>query len=63
MQDALLTVREVADRLKVSTATIYKLCASGELTFTRISTHAIRLSPVDVAEFVGRRGLTVSPHR
>jgi excisionase family DNA binding protein len=34
--DALLTVREAASALKVSTATVYKLCGSGELDHVRI---------------------------
>lgn len=31
-----LTVREVARRLRVSTATVYKLCARGELVHVRV---------------------------
>jgi excisionase family DNA binding protein len=32
----MLTVREVARLLRVSTATVYKLCASGELAHVRV---------------------------
>ena len=41
--DRLLTVREVATRLGVSTSTIYKLCAQGRLVHVRVS-NAIRVS-------------------
>jgi excisionase family DNA binding protein len=33
--ERMLTVREVANALRVSTATVYKLCASGKLTHLR----------------------------
>jgi len=39
----LLTVREVAKRLRVSTATVYALCRAGELEHHRVS-NAIRIS-------------------
>jgi excisionase family DNA binding protein len=48
----LLTVKETAERLKVSTATVYALCESGRLAFARISTHAIRIAASDLARFV-----------
>jgi excisionase family DNA binding protein len=50
----LLTVKEVAARLRTSTATVYGLCERGELVYVRVSTHAIRISERDVAEFVHR---------
>jgi excisionase family DNA binding protein len=50
----LLTVKEVAARLRTSTATVYGLCERGELAYVRVSTHAIRISEMDVAEFVHR---------
>jgi excisionase family DNA binding protein len=37
--DALLTVKEAAARLKVSTATVYALCETGRLARVRVSTH------------------------
>jgi excisionase family DNA binding protein len=49
----LLTVREVAARLSVSTATIYALCDRGELPHIRIS-NAIRISPADLETFLNR---------
>jgi len=42
--ERLLTVREAAARLGVSTSTVYKLCAQGRLAHVRIS-NAVRLSP------------------
>ncbi len=39
----LLSVREVAARLRVCTSTIYKLCAEGKLQHARVS-NAIRIS-------------------
>ncbi len=47
----LLTVREVAARLRVSTATVYALCATGRLPHARISTHAIRIFEEDLDGF------------
>lgn len=48
---ALLSVREVAARLKVSTASIYKLCDSGQLAHSRIGS-AIRISEDALADFL-----------
>jgi excisionase family DNA binding protein len=50
----LLTVRAVAARLGVSTATLYGLCARGELRHVRIS-NAIRIEPAEVEAFIVRR--------
>jgi excisionase family DNA binding protein len=44
----LLTVKEAAERLKVSTATVYALCEAGRLAFVRISTHSIRIAAADL---------------
>ena len=52
--ERMLSVREVAKRLSVSTATVYKLCDDGKLPHTRVS-NAIRLRPEDVAAFVEAR--------
>jgi excisionase family DNA binding protein len=49
----LLSVREIAARLGVSTATVYKLCDCGELPYVRVS-NAIRVAPADLAEFIAR---------
>jgi excisionase family DNA binding protein len=50
--DSLLTVKEAARRLKVSTATVYALCESGRLAYLRISTHAIRIADGDLGRFL-----------
>ncbi len=51
----LLTVKEAAGRLRISTATVYGLCARGELGHVRISTNAIRILEEDLIGFVRRR--------
>ena len=53
---ALLTVREVAARLRVSTATIYRLCDSGQLEHVRIS-NAIRVSEATLVAYLKRGGV------
>jgi len=50
--DLLLTVKEAARRLKVSTATVYALCESGRVAHVRISTHSIRIRRADMVQFV-----------
>jgi len=50
----LLTVRQVAERLGVRTATVYRLCDEGELPHIRVL-HAIRIAPGDVETFIGMR--------
>ncbi len=53
----LLSVRTVAARLAVSIATVYKLCAAGELVHVRIS-NAVRVAPADLTAFIAcRRGV------
>jgi excisionase family DNA binding protein len=50
-----LTVREVAARLRVSTATVYDLCESGGLAHVRVS-NVIRVNEDDFRAFLqGRR--------
>jgi excisionase family DNA binding protein len=49
----LLTVRAVAGRLGVSTATVYKLAARGDLPHIRGS-NAIRIAPDDLAAYLAR---------
>ena len=51
----LLSVRDVAARLDVSTATIYGLCDKGELVCIRVS-NAIRVRREDLDDFVRRGG-------
>jgi excisionase family DNA binding protein len=43
----LLTVREVAERLAVCTATVYALCERGEIRHLRVL-NAIRIHPNDL---------------
>jgi excisionase family DNA binding protein len=52
--EQLLTVREVAARLAVSTATVYALCERGQLRHVRIS-NAIRVESAEVGEFMARQ--------
>ena len=47
----LLTVRDVARRLGVSTATVYKLCASGQLPHVRVL-NVLRVATSAVRAFV-----------
>jgi len=53
IQANLLGVAEVARRLGVCAATIYSLCARGELSHVRIL-NSIRVAPADLAIFVAR---------
>jgi len=50
----LLTVTEVAAYLHVSTETVYRLCALGELRHIRVL-NAITMAPSDVAALVFAR--------
>ncbi|HEY8208907.1 MAG TPA: helix-turn-helix domain-containing protein [Myxococcaceae bacterium] len=50
-------MHQVAERLAVSTATVYALCERGEIRHVRVS-NAIRIHPDDLEAFiVGRRGV------
>ena len=61
----LLRVREVAERLGVSNATVYGLCERGELPYVWVVT-SMRIRPDDLEEFIASK-LTVPeksrPHR
>ena len=46
-----LTVGEVAQRLRVSTATVYTLCKQGRLRHTRV-VNSIRIRAQDLEDFV-----------
>jgi len=48
---ALLSVRQVAELLRVSTATVYGVCEHGDLRYFLIS-NAIRISGYDLAAFL-----------
>jgi excisionase family DNA binding protein len=49
---AVLTVRDVAARLRISTATVYAMCRRGELEHYRVS-HAIRVPESALAKLLG----------
>jgi excisionase family DNA binding protein len=49
----LLTVEDVARQLRVSRATVYRLCETGELTHTRV-VKSIRIQPEAVEAFISR---------
>jgi excisionase family DNA binding protein len=51
--ERLLSVREAADRLGVTTATVYKLCSRGHLRIVRVL-NTIRIQPDALASYVGR---------
>jgi excisionase family DNA binding protein len=51
----LLTVREVAERLRVCTATVYRLCESGRLWHLRVS-NAVRV-PLSLLMLARRRNV------
>jgi len=50
----LLTVREAAERLAVSTFTVYRLCDRGELPHVRVS-NAIPSAATDLETFLARK--------
>jgi excisionase family DNA binding protein len=50
-RERLLSVGEVADRLGVSTATVYKLCARGDLGHLRVL-NSIRVRMADLVTFI-----------
>jgi excisionase family DNA binding protein len=53
-QAELLTVREVAEILRLSTATVYKLCDRGALPHLRIA-NALRFLPDEIMAFLAKR--------
>jgi excisionase family DNA binding protein len=48
-----LTVRQVAARLSMSTATVYKLCTTRQLPYVRVL-GAIRIAPEALSRFASR---------
>ncbi|HEX8823877.1 MAG TPA: helix-turn-helix domain-containing protein [Archangium sp.] len=48
-------MREVAERLAVSTATVYALCKRGQLRHVRVS-GALRIDPTSVEAFIAAGG-------
>jgi excisionase family DNA binding protein len=53
MSAHLLTVREVADVMRVSNMTVYRLIRSGELMATRVG-HSYRIFEDDVTAYLAR---------
>ncbi len=53
--DAVLTAREVAERLRVSTATVYAMCRRGELEHYYRVSHAIRVPESALRKLPGSR--------
>ncbi len=51
----LLTVREVADALRVSTMTVYRLIKAGDLPCTRVG-KGYRIRAEDLDRFLGHDG-------
>jgi excisionase family DNA binding protein len=49
--DRLLSVKEVAERLGLSTASVYGLCADRRLAHVRIL-NVIRIAPRDLSSFI-----------
>ena len=47
----LLSAREVAERLRICTATVYRLCERGELGYVRIS-NAVRVPETALRSFI-----------
>jgi hypothetical protein len=45
-------VREVAERLTVSRATVYALCEGGKPVFTGVSAHSMRILEGEMAAYV-----------
>jgi excisionase family DNA binding protein len=60
--DRLLTIRQVAEQLGISTATIYTLVERGELAHVRVS-NAIRIATADVSAFIAARTRTTRRDR
>jgi excisionase family DNA binding protein len=50
-QDQLLTVKEVAERLRVSRMTISRWIKDGSLRSVRVG-HGVRFRPADVEQFI-----------
>jgi len=49
--ERLWTVREAAERLRISRASLYKLCAQNQVVHVRVG-NAIRIAPEDLWAFV-----------
>jgi len=54
LPEQLLTVRGAAKRLRISRASLYRLCAQNRVAHVRVG-NAIRFTPADIAAFVHAR--------
>jgi excisionase family DNA binding protein len=61
-REASLSVREAADRLGLSTATVYAACGAGQLAHHRVGM-AIRILRADLDKFVEIGGTKPQPRR
>ncbi|MCL2627077.1 MAG: helix-turn-helix domain-containing protein [Oscillospiraceae bacterium] len=57
MPDELLTVAQVADYLKLSTKTVYRLIQKGQLFASRIGNNSLRIKMSDVENYLHSRRL------
>jgi excisionase family DNA binding protein len=55
--EGLLSARDVAARLGVCAATVYRMCAEGQLAHVRVL-NAVRVAPRDLDAFVEERRRT-----
>ena len=60
--ESFLTVRDIADRLRISVATVYALVKQGAIASVRIGTArgAIRIQLSALAEYLNNAGQTVA---
>lgn len=54
MTAGLLTMKEVAVRLRAAPATLYRLCEEGKLCHVRVTTHSIRIAAADLLDFIAK---------
>jgi len=52
----MLTVKQVADRLQVSTKTVYKWMTEGKLKYVRVGTRTVRIEEADLDKFLKGEG-------
>jgi excisionase family DNA binding protein len=51
----LLTIDEVAERLQVTTRTVYEYCNRGELEFVKLGRNVLRFKPEWIDDFIARK--------
>lgn len=54
MEDKLLTINDVAKKLRVTSATVFRLMKKGELTFVKVSRRFTRIRERDLEDFIDR---------